>query len=83
MKTRWSAICLTLIASAATASAQIHLITGRPSPKSTTGYSAGLFRLGNNGGIERVAGLVGPDGVEWISVSPELRKAVLATKSRL
>jgi len=70
-----------LVACVVPASAQIHLIVGSPTPKSSSGYSSAVYRLASDGTIQQVANLVADsNGVDWIAVSQNARKAVVVAK---
>jgi len=61
---------------------QIYLITGSPTPKYNQSFGSSLFQVGEeDGSVRLVKKLVEEtDGTDWISISYDVRKAVLATR---
>jgi hypothetical protein len=60
---------------------QIYFITGSPTPKHNQSFGSSLFQVGEEGSVRLVQKLVDEtDGTDWISISYDVRKAVLATR---
>jgi len=60
---------------------QIYLITGSPTPKYNQFFGSSLFQVGEEGSVRLVQKLVEEtDGTDWISISYDVRKAVLVTR---
>lgn len=65
----------------ATLNAQLHLITGSPTPKHNEAFGSALFRV-NGGTVQLVEELVSEKvGTDWIGVSYDLNKAVFLPRA--
>jgi hypothetical protein len=61
----------------APAYAQLHLITGSPTPKYNQTFASALFQVADDGSINFVAELVPSNiGTNWITISYDLRKVI-------
>jgi len=60
---------------------EMYFITGSPTPKYNQSFGSSLFQVGEEGSVRLVQKLVEEtDGTDWISISYDVRKAVLATR---
>src|SRR5438046_7612133 len=75
-----AAILMFLIATAACA--QVHLLSGTPTPDVVEAYPLILFRLESDGKLQQVSEVVpAKPGFEWIALDYDLRKAFILPRS--
>lgn len=59
----------------------IYLIAGTTTPKRNDNYSSKLLRVKDDLGVQLVENLIDKDGLEWLGISFERRKALLLPKN--
>src|SRR5665213_1583479 len=73
--------CLAMLLTPVIGWGQLFLIAGTPTPKWNRRFAAALIQVDQNAGVSSVRQLVAKtDGVAWISISYDLRKAVIETR---
>ena len=82
LKKQW--IAATFVAVFAPAYAQLHLVTGSPTPKYNQSFESVLFKVGDDGSVKSIAELVPGDvQTQWITISYDSKIMLIRSNPRI